>query len=42
MLGVSRQEIVRRIWVGQIKAQKVAGAYIIHHAQVKKLKRKKK
>jgi excisionase family DNA binding protein len=29
ILGVSRQEVIRRIWRGFIKAQKVGNQYII-------------
>ncbi len=39
MLGVSRQEIVRRIWRGFINAEKVGRDYIITKREVEKLKK---
>jgi len=41
ILGVSRQEIIRRIWRGFIKAEKVGHQYIITKAEVNKVKKKK-
>ena len=36
LLGVSRQEVVRRIWRGFIKAEMVGKSYIITKAEVDK------
>ena len=36
LLGVSRQEVVRRIWRGYIKAELVGKSYIITKAEVDK------
>jgi len=36
LLGVSRQEVVRRIWRGFIKAEMVGKSYIITKAEVEK------
>ena len=36
MLGVTRQEIVRRIWRGFIKAEMVGKSYVITKAEVNK------
>ena len=36
MLGISRQEVVRRIWRGFIKAELVGKSYIITKAEVNK------
>jgi len=37
LLGVTRQEIVRRIWRGFITAEKVGRGYIITKREVEKL-----
>lgn len=37
ILGVSRQEITRRIWRGFIKAEKVGKQYIITSKEVSRL-----
>ncbi len=42
MIGVSRQEIVRRIWRGFIKAEKVGKQYIIFKSEVDKIKKLQK
>jgi len=39
ILGVSRQEIVRRIWRGFIKAEKVGKQYIITKKEADKARR---
>ena len=36
ILGVTRQEIVRRIWRGFIKAEMVGKSYVITKAEVNK------
>jgi excisionase family DNA binding protein len=36
LLGVSRQEVVRRIWRGFIKAEMVGKSYVITKAEVNK------
>ena len=36
LLGVSRQEVVRRIWRGFIKAEMVGKSYVITKAEVDK------
>jgi len=36
ILGVSRQEVIRRIWRGFIKAEKVGNQYIITKTEVNK------
>ena len=36
LLGVTRQEIVRRIWRGFIKAEMVGKSYVITKAEVNK------
>jgi len=41
ILGWTRQEIVRKIWRGFIKAEKVGKAYIIPKGEVNRLKRQK-
>ena len=38
MINKTRQEIVRRIWKGDIKAKKIAGRYLIHYTQLKGIK----
>jgi len=40
MLKVSRQEIIRRIWRGFIKAEKVGHQYIITSQEVEKAQKK--
>jgi excisionase family DNA binding protein len=42
ILGCTRQEVVRRIWRGFIKAEKVGSFYIIPKKEVVRLKRQKK
>ncbi|MDP8289785.1 MAG: helix-turn-helix domain-containing protein [Candidatus Susulua stagnicola] len=42
ILNCTRQEIVRKIWRGFIKAERVGKAYIIHKKEIDKLKKKKK
>ena len=36
LLGVTRQEVVRRIWRGFIKAEMVGKSYVITKAEVNK------
>ena len=38
MLRWTRQEIVRKIWRGQIKAKKLGRKYLIHYKQIEKYK----
>jgi len=42
LLGVTRQEIVRRIWRGFIKAEMVGKSYVITKAEVNKAVREQK
>lgn len=42
ILGVTRQEIVRRIWRGFIKAEKVGNQYIITNEEVRKALKQRK
>ena len=37
ILGVTRQEVIRRIWRGFIKAQKVGNQYIITKDEAKRV-----
>lgn len=39
MLGVTRQEIIRRIWRGFIKAEKIGHQYIITKNEVKRVRK---
>ncbi len=39
-LGFSRQEIVRKIWRGQIKAEKMGKIYLIDKKDILNLKKK--
>ena len=41
LLGVTRQEIIRRIWRGFIKAEKVGRQYIILRKEVEKILKEK-
>ena len=41
ILGVTRQEIIRRIWRGFIKAEKIGHQYIITQSEVKRVKKGK-
>ena len=40
MMGVTRQEIIRRIWRGFIKAEMVGKQYIITKREVERIKEK--
>lgn len=42
ILNCTRQEIVRKIWRGFIKTEKVGRSYIIHKDEVVRLKREQK
>lgn len=42
LLGVTRQEIVRRIWRGFIKAEMVGKSYVITKAEVNKAVKEQK
>lgn len=37
-LGVTRQEVTRKIWCGTLKAEKVGDIYLILKSEVKRIK----
>jgi len=41
ILGCTRQEVVRRIWRGFIKAEKVGSFYIISKTEIMKVKKER-